>query len=464
MPTDLIVLAAGKGSRMKSALAKVLHPIVGQPMLGQVIQTARTLAPRSVTAVLGYQAEAVGSYLKTHFPDVSTVVQVEQLGTGHAVQVAMSKLQDEGISLVLYGDVPLIDSGTLAHCVEQAEGGHVALVTATLADPAQLGRIVRGDDGAFLSVIEYRDASDAQRQIKEINSGIMAAPTSRLRGWLAALQPNNAQGEYYLTDIFAMAVEAGVEVRTVGATHEYEVAGVNDRAQLAALEREHQRRLVHRLMREGVSFADPDRVDIRGTLEAGEDCFIDVNAVFTGRVVLGRGVQVGANSVIMDAQLGDRVVVNSHTVIEQAQVSEDCVLGPFARIRPGSDFGPGVRVGNFVETKKAILGAGTKANHLAYLGDATIGTNCNIGAGAITCNYDGVDKHQTTIGDQVFIGTNSTLVAPLEIGDRSFTAAGSTVTSRVDDDALAVARAKQRNIAGWRSPSKRKQDTGKSEI
>jgi len=456
MTPNVIILAAGKGSRMKSNTPKVLHSVAGEPMLHRVINTAAQLAPQQIHVVLGHGSDQIEESLSSLGAPLNTVLQAEQLGTGHAVKIALAHVPDDGVSLVLYGDVPLITHGTLTECVAAAQSGHLSIVTAQFSDPAQLGRIARNDTGHIEAIVEYKDASDEQRAITEINSGILAAPTHLLRNWLSNVTPNNKQGEYYLTDIVGLAVADGIAVRGILVTDENEVMGVNDRAQLAQAERLFQRQQTAALMAEGVSFADPARVDIRGSLSCAIDCFIDINTVFIGNVSLGEGVTVGPGVVVEDSTIGNGVQIKSHTVIEGATIADDCLLGPFARIRPGSNFAAGVKIGNFVETKKASLGEGAKASHLSYLGDATIGPETNIGAGTVTCNYDGVDKHQTTIGKGAFIGTNSTLVAPLEIGDEAFVAAGSTVTSTVEPESLAVGRARQRTISKWLSPIRRK--------
>jgi bifunctional UDP-N-acetylglucosamine pyrophosphorylase/glucosamine-1-phosphate N-acetyltransferase len=456
MTPNVIILAAGKGSRMKSNIPKVLHSIAGEPMLHRVIKTAAQLAPEEMHLVLGHGIDQIEASLNALDGPLNTVLQAEQLGTGHAVKIALAHVPDDGVSLVLYGDVPLITHDTLAECVAAAQLGHLSIVTAEFSDPAQLGRIARNDAGYIEAIIEYKDASDDQRAITEINSGILAAPTHLLRNWLNRIEPNNTQGEYYLTDIVGLAVADGVAVHGIVVADENEVMGVNDRAQLAEAERLFQGQQTASLMAAGVSFADPARVDIRGSLSCGIDCFIDINTVFIGDVSMGEGVTVGPGVVVEDSTIGGGVRINAHTVIEGAIVAEDCQLGPFARIRPGSNFAAGVKIGNFVETKKASLGKGAKASHLTYLGDAIIGPEVNIGAGTVTCNYDGVDKHQTTIGKRAFIGTNSTLVAPLEIGDDAFVAAGSTVTSTVEPESLAVGRARQRTISKWLSPIRRR--------
>ncbi|MEM9621244.1 MAG: bifunctional UDP-N-acetylglucosamine diphosphorylase/glucosamine-1-phosphate N-acetyltransferase GlmU [Pseudomonadota bacterium] len=451
---DVVILAAGQGTRMRSSTPKVLHTLAGRSLLQHVIDTAETLTARNVAVVVGHQADTVQGSIDA---DVRWVQQPEQLGTGHAVQLAMSQLPGDGVVVVLYGDVPLISVQVLTNAIESAKEGSVGLVVADFADPAELGRIVRNEAGEIQRIVEFKDADQQERSITEINSGILAVPGAHLQEWLGRLKPNNKQGEYYLTDIIAMAVADGVAVEGVMAHTPEEVAGINDRVQLAALERYYQQREAERLMRAGVTIADPTRLDIRGSVEAGEDCFLDVNVVLQGKVVLGKGVRIGPGSVVTDAQIGDFTEVHAHTLIEDASIAAHVSVGPFARVRPGSVFAEGVRIGNFVETKKAQLGAGSKANHLAYLGDTVIGEACNVGAGSVTCNYDGVNKHSTNIGDNVFVGTNSTLVAPLDIHDGAFVAAGSTVTSTVDKDDLAVGRGKQRNIKGWVRPDKRKE-------
>ena len=455
MQTNVIVLAAGKGTRMRSNRAKVLHCIGGLPMISHVLKASLALQPSSVGVVLGHQADAIENHIGDIDSRIVRIDQVDQKGTGHAVQVAVAELPDSAVTLVVYGDVPLIQQQTLEAAIASAEQGNVGLVTSVFADPAQLGRIVRGTDNAIQRIGEFKDATTQEQQICEINSGILAAPTSLLKGWLDQVQPNNQHGEYYLTDIIAMAVADGVAVDGIFATSPVEVIGVNDRVQLAELERAYQQQQVHALMLAGVSFADPQRVDIRGNLTVGRDCFIDINTVFEGEVILADNVHIGPNSIISDSVLGDGVYVKPNTLVEGAVVEKACELGPFARIRPGTELGVGVKIGNFVEVKKSKLARGVKAGHLAYLGDATIGAECNIGAGTVTCNYDGTNKHPTLIGKNVFVGTNSTLVAPLNIGDEAFIAAGSTITKTVENSDLAVGRGKQRNISGWTSPAKR---------
>jgi bifunctional UDP-N-acetylglucosamine pyrophosphorylase/glucosamine-1-phosphate N-acetyltransferase len=405
--------------------------------------------------VVGYEGDAVRASVTE---PVTWVHQKEQLGTAHAVGEALPSLGDDGIVLVLYGDVPLVSLSTLKACCDAALAGRVGLVTAHFDDPAELGRIVRGADGEIQRIVEFRDASAKERALAEINSGIIALPAERLAAWLPQITADNNQAEYYLTDVIALAVADGVAVQGVTAASAAEVTGVNDRGQLAQLERIYQQRQAARLMAQGVTIADPNRLDIRGRVEAGVDCFLDINVVLTGTVKLGNGVRVGPGAVISDSELGDGTHVHAHTVVDGALVAQNCSLGPFARIRPGTRLESGVKIGNFVETKKAHLGAGTKASHLAYLGDAVLGADCNVGAGTVTCNYDGISKHQTDIGDGVFVGTNSTLVAPITIEDGAFVAAGSTVTNTVGAGELAVGRTRQRNIKGWVRPDQRRKN------
>ena len=442
---------------MRSKLPKVLHPLAGKPLLQHVLDTANQLQPKGLHVVVGHQADRVRSAIDD--ANESAVIwaeQTEQLGTGHAVQQALPAVADDSVVLVLYGDVPMVSLNTLERCVASAAAGNLGLVTADFDDPAQLGRIIRSDGGAILEIVEYKDANPSQRAIQEINSGIMALNGGVLKRLLSEVKTDNAQGEYYLTDVIALSVANNIEVEGLKAERPEEVTGVNDRLQLAQLERVFQMDRAEDLMRGGVTLADPSRIDVRGSVSAGQDCFVDANVIFVGNVVLGTGVQIASGCVITNSVLGDNVQVHANTLVEGASVAADCALGPFARIRPGSDLAAGVKVGNFVEVKKSKLGAGTKASHLTYIGDATIGAECNIGAGTVTCNYDGISKHETHIGDRVFVGTNSTLVAPIEINQDAFVAAGSTITTNVPDETLAVGRGKQRNIPGWVRPDRRK--------
>ncbi len=448
-----IVLAAGQGKRMRSGLPKVLHRLAGRPLLQHVLDTVSGLGASDVLVVVGYGADRVQAETDA---DVRWVRQEEQLGTGHAVARALPSVDDDAIALVLYGDVPLISASTLSACAAAARDGALAVVTAEADDPAELGRIRRSVAGEIEAIVEFSDASPEERAIREINTGIMALRAGELKELLAAVKPGNSQGEYYLTDVVGLAVARGIAVAGVSVADPAEALGVNDRVQLAALERIYQRREARRLLLGGVGMADPERVEIRGEVTTGEDCFIDINVVLAGRVKLGAGVRLGAGVVIEDSMLGDGVEVEPHTVVQGARVAAGCRLGPFARIRPGTELGEDVRIGNFVETKKARLGRGTKASHLAYLGDAELGEDCNVGAGTVTCNYDGENKHRTEVGDDVFLGTNSSLVAPLEVESGAFIAAGSTITAKVERGELAVERSKQRNIKGWTRPGRRK--------
>ena len=457
MHTEVIVLAAGKGTRMRSAQPKVLHPLAGKPLLGHVLDVAASLAPARVRVVVGAGGEQVAAAFAGR--SVEWVEQAEQLGTAHAVQMALPALDDAAIALILYGDVPLIQPATVAQLLIPARRGALAMVTSFPNDPTGYGRILRDGAGRVTAVVEHRDATAEQRAIGEVNTGILALPVARLRGWLGRIGNGNAQGEYYLTDIVALAVADGVEVATCQPKDIAEVEGVNDRAQLARLERWVQRHRAAELLAAGVSLADPARFDCRGELTAGEDVWIDVSCVFEGRVTLADGVRIGPHCVIRDAEIGPGAEIKAHTVIEgPAVIAAGAQVGPFARLREGSRIGPDARIGNFVETKKAELGAGAKANHLAYLGDACLGAGVNVGAGTITCNYDGVDKHRTEIGAGAFIGSNSSLVAPVRIGAGATVGAGSTITVEVPDGQLGVGRARQRNIPGWPRPTKAPSD------
>jgi len=452
MQLEVIILAAGQGTRMKSVLPKVLHPLAGRPLLEHVISTALSLQPAAVHIVIGHGAEQVERQFED-FP-VHWVVQHEQLGTGHGVLQAMPDVSPDSTVLVLYGDVPLVGAETLAALVAAAAAGP-ALLTAEVADPAGYGRILRNDAGDLVGVVEHKDASDAQRSIREINTGLLAAPARDLMDYLPRVGNNNKQGEYYLPDILALAVAEGRPVDSCRAPSEIEVLGVNDRVQLNQLEREYQRRQAERLMRDGVAIADAARLDIRGTLSCGTDVSIDVNVVFEGEVSLGNGVTIGPNCVLRDVEVGAGATIHAMSHLQETRIGELCNVGPFARLRPGTVLAEGARVGNFVETKKAEIGVGSKVNHLSYIGDCVMGDGVNVGAGTITCNYDGVNKHRTTIGAGVFVGSNSTLVAPLEIAEQGFIAAGSTITRPVDKGELAVSRSRQRNIEGWQRPGKR---------
>jgi len=455
MNTHAIILAAGRGTRMNSALPKVLQAVGGRPMLAHVLAAAGAL-DAAQHLVLGHGAEQVQAWLAQRgaggAPQIA--VQADQLGTAHAVQQALPAVPDEALVIVLYGDVPLVSASTLQQLQRAAADG-LALVTVTLAEPSGYGRILRDANGRVTGIVEEKDASADQRAIREINTGLLAAPAASLKRWIAQVRNDNANGEYYLTDVVALAVAEGLRVQTVSAASAEEVEGVNDRVQLARAERLYQRREAERLMRAGLQLADPARFDLRGELLAGRDVFIDIGVIIEGRVELADGVRVGAYSHLKDVKLGARSEVLSHCVLEGLDAGADCRIGPFARVRLDTQFADEVHIGNFVEIKKGRIGKATKAGHLAYIGDALVGADVNIGAGVITCNYDGANKHQTVIGDGAFIGTDSQLVAPVTIGERAFIGAGSTITRTVPADALAICRARdQKTIAGWKRPQK----------
>ncbi len=453
MSLDIVILAAGQGTRMRSALPKVLHPVAGQSMLGHVISTARALQPRSIQVVIGHGAEQVRQRLVGD--DLNYVVQAEQLGTGHAVAQALPNLSAERV-LILYGDVPLIEAETLQRLLQKVGPEQLALLTVTLDDPTGYGRIVRDAYGEVQAIVEHKDASAEQKAIREGNTGILAVPGSRIGEWLGRLSNSNAQGEYYLTDVIAMAVADGLRVATEQPQDAMEVQGANDRIQLAELERHYQLRAARRLMAQGVTLRDPSRFDLRGDVSVGRDVLIDVNVVLEGEVVIEDDVQIGPNCVIKDSTLRRGAIVKANSHLDGAVVGEGADCGPFARLRPGSTLGAKAHVGNFVEMKNASLGDGAKAGHLSYLGDAEIGARTNIGAGTITCNYDGANKFKTVMGEDVFIGSNSSLVAPLNLGDGATTGAGSTITADVPAHTLALGRGRQRNIDGWQRPVKNK--------
>lgn len=455
----VIILAAGQGTRMKSALPKVLHAIAGKPMLGHVLDTARGVGAAACHVVYGHGGAAVQGWFAKAYPNdqgVRWAEQAQQLGTGHAVNQAAPNVPDDATILVAYGDVPLISAETLT-ALAQAGAESLAVVTVSLAQPRGYGRILRDAGGAVTGIVEENDADEAQRRIGEVNTGLMAAPARLLKPWLQRIGNANQKGEYYLTDVVGFAVADGVSVKTVTAQDSAEVEGVNDRAQLAQQERAYQLRQANRLMREGVQFADPARFDLRGMLLAGKDVFIDVGVIIEGVCELGDGVRVGAYSVLKNVTLGSGTEVLSHSVLEGLKAGMDCRIGPFARVRPDTTFANQVHIGNFVEVKKGQLGEASKAGHLAYIGDAMVGARVNISAGVITCNYDGVNKHMTVIGDDAFIGTDSQLVAPVTIERNAYVAAGSTITKTAPADALTICRARdQKSIAGWKKPSKKK--------
>jgi bifunctional UDP-N-acetylglucosamine pyrophosphorylase/glucosamine-1-phosphate N-acetyltransferase len=453
MSLSVVVLAAGKGTRMRSALPKVLHPVAHKPMVQHVIDTARALTPTHVHVIYGHGGTVLMDKLGGQ--QLNFVEQAEQLGTGHAVQQVVPHLGDNETVLILYGDVPLTRSETLQGLLSAAATTDLALLTVTLPEPTGYGRIVRDDSGAVIGIVEQKDANAEQLTITEVNTGMMAVNGAALKRWLGNLSNNNAQGEYYLTDIVAMAADEGVTIATAQPQAISEVEGANNRVQLAGLERAYQARQAEQLMLDGATLMDPARVDVRGEVIIANDVVVDVNVIFEGRVELGEGVVIESNCVLRNCKIGAGSRVKANSVIEEAVLAENCAVGPFARLRPGADLAEGAQVGNFVEIKKTRMGKGSKASHLTYLGDAQIGAGVNIGAGTITCNYDGVNKFVTEIDDGAFIGSNSSLVAPVRVGKNATVGAGSTVTKSVEDEELAVARGKQRNISGWQRPVKK---------
>jgi len=453
MNLSIVILAAGQGTRMRSSQPKVLHPIAHQSMLAHVYDCAMQLQPHAVHIIYGHGGDQVQTTL-SHL-DASWVEQAEQLGTGHAVAQAMPAINDGDTVLVLYGDVPLTKAETLRALVKATDNA-LGLLTVTLDDPTGYGRIVRDGENKVTSIVEEKDASDEQKTINEVNTGMLAVSASHLKAWLNQLDNNNAQGEYYLTDIIAMAVADRVAVNTVMPADASEVMGVNDRIQLAIMEREYQRQQADRLLREGVSLRDPNRFDVRGEVAVGHDVTIDVNVILEGKVEIGNHVSIGANVVIKDCVIGDNTVIDHMCVLEDAQIGNSVSIGPFARIRPATVLKDKSKVGNFVEIKKATIGEGSKVNHLSYVGDTTMGENVNVGAGTITCNYDGANKHQTIIGDNVFIGSDTQLVAPVTVGDGATIGAGSTITKEVPANELTLSRSKQMTRTGWKRPEKNK--------
>jgi bifunctional UDP-N-acetylglucosamine pyrophosphorylase/glucosamine-1-phosphate N-acetyltransferase len=452
MQLSVVILAAGQGRRMNSDLPKVLQPLAGRPLLQHVIHSARVIEPDAIYVVYGHGGAQVQAALGME--PVDWVLQAEQLGTAHAVMQAMHLIPDDHQVLVLYGDVPLVRALTLTKLLAAADEDSMALLSANVADPAGYGRIVRGAGGEVRAIVEHCDATPQQLAIHEVNTGLMAIPAKRLREWLLTLRNDNAQREYFLTDIVGAAVAAGCRVCAVLAGDAAETAGVNDKVQLAQAEAHYRRARSHELMLAGATLADPQRIDVRGEVEVGRDVFIDVNAVLAGRVHLGARVRIGPNCTIRDSSIGADTEIHANSVIDGAMVGEHCRIGPFARLRPETVLHPHVHVGNYVEVKNSEIGSHSKANHLSYLGDAQLGAGVNVGAGSITCNYDGANKWSTVIEDGAFIGSGSMLVAPLRIGARATVGAGSTIDSNAPEDALTLGRAKQITIAGWRRPDK----------
>ncbi len=454
MELSVVILAAGQGSRMRSKLPKVLHKLAHKPLLTHVIDVAEQLAAQDIHVVYGHGGEVVRDALSDH--KVSWVKQDEQLGTGHAVAQAVPRLIDDHVVLVLYGDVPLTTKATLEQLLAQVSKTSMGLLTAVLDNPHGYGRIVRNSDNAVQCITEEKDASAEIRKIPEVNTGILAVSGGKLKEWLGRLKNNNAQGEYYLTDIIAMAVSDGIEVKTSHASAVEEVEGINNRSQLARIERYYQQQQAEQLMMAGVTLKDPARFDLRGSVETGIDVIIDVNVILEGDVVLGDNVAIGANCVLINSIVGDGSVILPNSIIENSVIGVECSIGPFARIRPDTKLANKVKIGNFVEVKKAQVGDASKINHLSYVGDSIIGKDVNIGAGTITCNYDGANKHLTEIGDGAFIGSDSQLVAPVKIGAGATIGAGSTVTNDAPENALTLSRSKQRSIDSWARPQKKK--------
>ena len=451
MSTTVIILAAGKGTRMRSSLPKVLQPLAGRPLLGHVIETAKKLNADNIITIYGHGGDRVQTAFAQQ--DIKWVEQAEQLGTGHAVQMTLPVLPNDGVSLILSGDVPCINPVTLQKLLDATAETGIGLVTLTLLDANGYGRIVR-EQGQIQAIVEHKDASEEQRQIKEINTGIYAVSNAKLHQWLPSLSNDNAQGEYYLTDIVAMALADGMQVASVEPEQAFEVEGVNDRVQLAALERQFQAYQAKQLMQQGVHLIDPSRFDLRGNLTVGQDVRIDINVIMEGDCELGDNVEIGAGCIIKNTKIAAGTKVQPYSIFDSAIVGEDTQIGPFARLRPGAQLANEVHIGNFVEVKNTTIGQGSKANHFTYRGDAEVGSGANIGAGTITCNYDGANKFKTIIGDQAFIGSNSSLVAPVRIGNGATVGAGSTITRDVEDNSLAVERSKQFAKENYPRPQK----------
>ena len=452
---EILILAAGKGTRMRSDQPKVLHKLAGKPLLGHVIDTAHELGAAQICVVYGFGGEAVPQALADD--KLTFVLQAEQHGTGHAVKQALPHLADDSVTLVLYGDVPLTHTRTLQPLVAAAQAGKLGLLTVNLVHPDGYGRIVR-EHGQVVRIVEHKDATPVERAIREVNTGILAVATRPLKRWIDELKNDNAQGEYYLTDIIALAVRDGVAVDTHQPAHEWEVLGVNSKAQLAELERVHQNEVARALLEAGVTLLDPARLDVRGTLICGRDVVIDVNCVFEGRVELGDGVQVGANCVLRNVTVATATRIDAFTLIDDAEIGEAGRLGPFSRIRPGTKLARDVHVGNFVEIKNSQIDDGSKINHLSYVGDTTMGKKVNIGAGTITCNYDGANKYRTVIEDDVFVGSDTQLVAPITVGRGATLGAGTTLTRDAPAGELTLSRAKQLTLSGWKRPVKQKKE------
>jgi len=454
MDVSVVILAAGQGKRMCSDLPKVLQPLAGRPLLAHVIATVQTLDPDRICVVYGHGGDLVKETFAAE--DLAWVLQAEQLGTGHAVLQALPHVGKDDIVLILCGDVPLVRAATIEPLIAAAESDKLAILTTELVDPAGYGRIVRDIDSHVLAIVEEKDATDEQKSIREINTGLMACRAPLLSQWLNRIRPDNVQGEYYLTDIVGCAIDDGVAVVPVSADHSAEVLGINDKKQLAEAERNYQQAVVDVMLQQGVTIIDPQRVDVRGKLTCGSDVIIDINTIFAGDVVLGDGVQVGANTIISDSSIGAGTKILPNCILDQATIGASCEIGPFSRTRPGVEMADQAKLGNFVEVKKSRIGRGSKINHLTYIGDATIGERVNVGAGTITCNYDGANKHPTIIGDGAFIGSGVELVAPVKVGEGATIGAGATVSKDAPAGELTVERGRQKVIKGWERPVKGK--------
>lgn len=450
---SVVILAAGKGTRMYSDLPKVLHPVAGKPMVKHVIDTAKQLDAQQIHLIYGHGADLLKARLSEE--PVNWVFQAEQLGTGHAMQQAAPFFADDENIVMLYGDAPLITKATLERLIAAKPENGIALLTVELENPTGYGRIIR-ENGSVVATVEQKDANEAQLKVKEVNTGVMVASGASFKKWLKNLNNNNAQGEYYITDVIAMANQEGFKVQAVQATEFMEVEGANNRLQLAALERFYQKREAEKLLLAGVTIIDPSRFDLRGTVTHGKDVQIDVNVILEGEIKLGNNVKIGAGCVLKNCEIGDNVEIKPYSVIEDSIVGAKSAIGPFSRLRPGAELAEETHIGNFVEIKKATIGKGSKVNHLTYVGDAEIGKECNIGAGVITCNYDGANKFKTIIGDNVFVGSDSQLIAPVTIASGSTIGAGATVTKDIAENELVISRVPQRHIQGWQRPTKKK--------
>ena len=454
MPLDIVILAAGQGKRIQSRLPKVLHPLAGKPLLTHIMNTAQQLNPEKIMIIYGHGGDQIRAAL-ADLP-VQWIEQKQQLGTGHALAQAMPSIDQNAKVLILLGDTPIISLPTLQQLLASAQNSELSLLTAELPDPTGLGRIIRNNAGKVIAIVEEKDATPEQRQLRETNTGIMVISARQLTRWLPALKNNNAQGEYYLTDIIAMAVSEGININAIQANSYEEVLAVNDRIQLAQLERAQQKQQAEKLMRAGVTLLDPARFDLRGEAQIASDVTIDVNVILEGQVSIGANTYIGPNTLLRNVRIGENVIINANTVIEDAIIENNCEVGPFARLRPGTCLKQGAHVGNFAEIKNSEVGEGTKIHHVSYMGDTTLGKNVNIGAGTIVCNYDGANKHKTIIEDNAFVGSNSSLIAPITIGENATIGAGSAVRGNVPANALAITRAEQRIVEKWQRPAKKK--------